>query len=337
MQGDLEGSSANATAPDTTAEPTTAPDTGSTEAGSLAVESPSDDAEATSQPTPDSEESAEDDGDDEGTETTGEQTEEQKRLSRRERQRLREEERLHKAVADAIAERDRVANEAAERQLAEDMARKAREESQKRFVEYKGEQGENERLASEIADLNRQIRAEIANPAGVDLDDLEAQVSQKEARLADIQKAQGFEGAIREDIWNGIEAHMLTPLQWPEFSDQAARQRFLTTPGGIAGAWNTAREVLTAAIEARKDAEIATLKSDHESEVKTLREEMRGGRVRAGAEEVSDTTSGGAAAIADGALTPDRYSRMTSEQRAKLRSTPEGRAQIDRMVRAGAA
>ena len=125
----------------------------------------------------------------------------------------------------------------------------------------------------------------------------------------------------------------MSPLAWPEMADAAAKQRYMTAEGGIAGALNVLRGVVVAAVESRKNAEIEGLKKVHDSETATLREEMRGWRVRAGAEEVSDTTSGGAAATSGGALTPERYARMTFEERQKLKATPAGRAQIDNMTR----
>ena len=333
MQVDPSGSVAEATAPDTTAEPTTAPDTGSTVGDSSAVESPSDEANAPDQPTPDSDDSAEDDGTDEGTE----QTEEQRRLSRRERQRLREQERIDQAVNERVAAREREQTETAERQQREAAAQKAREQSAREFAAYIGEEGESDRLGAENAELYDRLRTEIGSLDQEQFDEIDQKIQSNKARLADISRAQGFQEKIGANIWNGIEAHVMSPLAWPELSDPAAKRRYITAEGGIAGALNVLKDVLVSATEARKDAEIDALKKSHATEVSTFREEMRGYRVRAGLEEVPDTTSGGTAAADGLTLTVDRYSRMTSEQRAELRKTPEGRARIDRMTRTGAA
>ena len=331
MQPDPTGSVSGVTAPDTTAEPSTAPETGPTAGGSPAVESQSDEAtEPSQQPTP-GDEPAEDDGEDEGIDS--EQTDEQKRLSRRERQKLREQERIDKAVQSAIAVRDREATEAAERQKRETEAAAARAASAKEFAEYVGADGESDRLSTEIGELHKRLRAEIGTLTQDEFDELEADIRTRETRIADITRARGFQDKIAANIWNGIEAHMLHPLGWSEFSDQATRAKFLGAEGGIAGAWDVARDVLVAAVEGRKDVEIKALKESHASEVATLRDEVRGWRVRAGAEEAPDTTSGGSAATSGSALTPQRYAAMTFEQRQKLRSTPEGRAAIDAMSR----
>lgn len=334
MQPDPTGSAAPAPEPDTAPSPADALATSEpTDAGLSDAEDRAGDDAAGSTPTPD-DESAEDDGDDEGTETTGEQTEEQKRLSRKERQRLREQERIDKAVADAIAVKERERQEQAETAKREADAEKARAERAKKFAEYIGEAGEVDRLNSEIGDLNRRVRGEIGTLTQEQFDQIEADIRTKEARIASIQQAQGFEGAIREDIWNGIEAAMYRPLAWPEFADPATRQRFLSSPGGIAGAWDTARDVLNAAKDAERDAALAERDKKHAADKATWESELRTWRVRAGAEEVPDTTSGGAAAISDaGVLTPERYAAMSFEDRQKLRSTEAGRRQIDAMAR----
>ena len=332
MHGDLEGSSPDATAPDTATEATAAPDTGSTEVASSVAEGQSEDAEEAGQPTP-GDESAEDDGDDEDA-ATGEQTEEQKKLSRRERQRQREQERIDKAVAEAVAESKRQEAEQAEVAKRAADAKKAREQAAREFAEYIGDEGEPERLAQEVGDLYRQIRNDIATLTQDELDKIDGEIKSKESRIADITKARGFQDKIANNLWNGIEAQMLRPLSFPEFADQATKQRFLGAEGGIAGAWDVAREVIRSAVRAEADAEIATLKADHESEVKTLREEMRGWRVRAGAEEVADTTSGGTAVNGTGTYTRERLRQMMA--------TPEGmdeyrrnRAEIERQEAAG--
>lgn len=303
--------------PDTTAESSVAPDPGPTADGAPAVESRSGDETTAPEPTP-GDEPAEDDGDGEGTEDDGEQTEEQQKLSRRERQRLREQERIEREVAERLAAKEREATEAAEREKREAEARKAREQAAREFAEYIGEPDEDARLRDEIADLNRQIRSEVANPNGADLDALEAKVSKAEARLAEITRARGFQDKIAANLWNGIEAHVMSPLQWPEFSDPATKQRYLGAEGGIAGALGVLKDVLRTAWQAEVDAERAETKKQHDSEVATLREELRGWRVRAGAEEVPDTTSGGPA-VSSGAMTRTEFMRLPKEQKDRMR------------------
>jgi colicin import membrane protein len=337
VQPSPAGTAAETPAPDTAGTPADALPVEPTSDGGSSVESQSTDQATESEtPTPEDDISAEDDGEDEGTEV--EQTEEQKRLSRRERQRLREQERIDKAVEERIAAREREREQAEAEKQRQAQTQEARETAAKEFAEYIGEPGESDRLTAEIADLNRQIRSEIADPRGVDLDDPEkgllAQVAKKEARQAEIARAQGFQAKIANNLWNGIEAHVMSPLQFPELAgDQAAQARFLGAEGGIAGALKVAREIIRTKALAEKDAEIATLKESHQTALKALEADRNGWRVRAGGSEVADTSAGGQAALSGQLLTPERYAHMTFDQRQKLRSTPEGRAQIDAMSR----
>lgn len=342
MPDDLAGSSVEATARDTATDASAAPDSGPTAEASLVAEGQSDAADAADRPTPESDEDAAEDGDDDegqDSEATAEQTEEQKKLSRRERQRLREQERIEREVAERLAAKEREQAEAAERQKREAEAQKAAAERQQRLAAFIGEPdapgkpGTLAQLDQEIADLNRQIRAEITDPKGADLDALSAQVAEREARRDRLRENRTMVGEIEDLVWSAFGTDFASAAAFPEFSDPADKARYLRAEGGVRGALGVLRDVVRAAVTAEKDAEIAKLKAEHDSTVKTLREEMRGWRVRAGAEEVPDTTSGGQAATSGGVLTPERYAAMSFEDRQKLRATPEGRRQIDEMSR----
>lgn len=261
--------------------------------------------------------------------------EEQKTRSerRRENRIKREQERIEQAVADRLAAIERERTEAAEATKRKEAAKKAREAAAKEFAVYVGEDGEADRLNAEIADFTRKIRAEVADPQGVDTDELEAEIARREGRLSEIQKGQKHHDAVAQNIWNGIEAHIYSPLSWPELADQATKQRYLQAPGGIAGALSTLKEIVVASVEARKDAEIAEITKAHAAKVATLEDAVREWRVRAGGAEVVDTTSGGSAVAISGVLTPERYAGMTTEERQKLRATSDGRRQIDEMSR----
>jgi hypothetical protein len=334
VQPDSNESAAESSAQDTTAESSAAPESGPTVDDSSAVESQSGDTADDSTPTPESDDSAEDDGEDEEPE----QTEEQKKLSRRERQKLREQERIDKAVEERFAAKEREAQAAEAEKQRQAQTQQAREAAAKEFAEYIGEDGETDRLNAEIADLNRQIRAEVSDPQGADLDGddgLLAQVAKREARLAEIQRAQGFQQKIANNIWNGIEYEILSPLQFPEFaSDPAAQARYRGAEGGIAGALKVAREVIRAAAIAEKDAEIVKIKESHQTAVKALEADRNGWRVRAGGEEVADTSAGGQAANGGGVYTRERLRQMM-ETPAGMAEYRRNKSEIERQERAG--
>lgn len=310
-----------APAPDTVAEPSPAPDPGPTEDATPAAESPSEGEQPSETPTPESEDPAEDDGDTEGDDPA--QTDEERKLSRRERQRIREQERIDKAVEERIAAREREREQAEAEKTRQAQTQEARAAAAKEFAAYIGEDGETDRLTNEIAELNRQIRSEVADPQGVDLDHPEtgllAEVAKKEARLAEIKRAQGFQEKIANNLWNGIEAHVMSPLQFPEFAnDPAAQARFVGAEGGIAGALKVAREVIRAAVVAEKDAEIEGLRKTHTSEKAALEADRNSWRVRAGGSEVADTSAGGAAALS-GAMSRAEFMALPKERKDQIR------------------
>lgn len=328
---------ADSAAADTTATSTDALATEPTSADGSTVESQGTDQATSDTPTPEDESSAEDDGDTEGDDPA--QTDEERKLSRRERQRIREQERIDKAVEERIAAREREREQAEAEKTRQAQTQEARAAAAKEFAAYIGEDGETDRLNAEIADLNRRIRSEVADPQGVDLDHPEtgllAEIAKKEARLADITRAQGFQEKIANNLWNGIEAHVMSPLQFPEFAnDPAAKARFVGAEGGIAGALKVAREVIRAAAIAEKDAEIEGLRKTHTSEKAALEADRNSWRVRAGGSEVADTSAGGAASNGAVIYTRERLRDMmrTDSGMAEFR---RNRAEIERQEAAG--
>lgn len=285
-------------------------------------------------PTPD-DTSAEDTGDTEGTEDPEDQprNDEERKLSRRERQRLREAERVQQAVADALAQKEReaaTAKEAADRQAKID---KQLAERRERYSKFVGTPEIVQSLTAERDALNRQIRDEIVNPQGVDIDALAVQVAAKDAELARLTDNQSYEGVIREEIWAQIEDGYAFPATFPELAnDPKAKAAYLHAQGGIPGALTVLADTIRSAKDREWQTKIDAQTKAHQSELKALQADRDGWRVRAGGGELSIEESGTPSYPA-GTLTPERYAAMDSTDRAKLRSTPEGRAQIDAMSR----
>jgi hypothetical protein len=274
--------------------------------------------------TPESSDDGDDDHDPETEPSEGDTPEEAKSKAqkRRERRQQREQERIDRAVEERIAAKERERQAETDRQQREAEAQKAREERTKRFAAYIGEDGETDRLTAEVNELNRRIRAEIATIDQDSLDKIEADIRSKEARIASIREARGFEGEIRQDIWNGIEGQILSVLRHPEFADQATKARYLNAEGGIAGALDVYREVVREAAKSEAAAEIAEIKKAHATEKASLEAVARDWRIRAGGEEVPDTTSGGSAGVGTEVFTRERLRQMMQ--------TPEGIAEYRR-------
>lgn len=310
--------------------------TESSEAATPADVTHGDTAEQTTDTEPAADTPEPDDGDDAETEPSeGDSPEEAKSKAqkRRERQRQREQERIDRAVAEAVAQRERERETAEQQRQQTEQAAKAREEREKALAQYKGEPGEVERLQGEVTALHKRTLTEIATLTQDDVDQITADIAQRETRLQSIAQAQAFEGEIRQDLWNGIEKHVLSVLNYPEAADPAVRQQILTAEGGIAGVWATARGALVAMKDAERDTALKAQADKHAVEMKAAMADRDAWRVRAGGAEAADMTSGGAAATAAGELTPARYQAMDPTDRMKLRQTPEGRAKIDAMTR----
>lgn len=271
------------------------------------------------------------------------QTEEEKSKAqrRRERRQAREQERIQQAVAAEIAQREQrqqqEATTRAQQKATEDAAR-ARQEKLAAFLgtpDAPEKPGTLAALRSEIDDLNRQIRSEMVNPAGADLDALAAQVSEKESSLTRLTENNRMAAEIENLVWSTFETDFVSATAFPELADPATKNRYLRAEGGVRGALGVFRDAIIAAKDAEKASELAALTTKHQSQVKALEADRAAWRARAGGAEVADTAPGGAPISAGGlALTPERYAAMSYEDRQKLRSTPEGRRQIDDMTRA---
>lgn len=248
---------------------------------------------------------------------------------------------LVKAEVDKI-EADRKSDEEAKARDARTAeAVKARQE---KFAGYLGTPESNQALQNEISQLSVDLAAVTTDP-DIDTDpekiqrskDLAASLQTKRADLARLVENNQMSDLIWEDIWSTVGDDFASAAAFPELAkDTRLQTRYLKAEGGVRGALNVLRDILQADWKAASDAEIAELKKAHKVELDAALLDAKTWRQRAGGSEL-DGVGAGAPSYAPGVLTPDGYSRMTSEQRQKLRSTPEGRAQIDRMVRAGAA
>lgn len=304
------------------------------------VESPGVGPAIVSEPTPD-DTSAEDPGETEGTESEDDQprSEEEKKLSRSERRRLREQERIDKAVADAIAASKREAEQAEEVRKNQERIQQAIKARQERLAKFVGTPESLQTLSTEIDTLNRQIRSELVDPKGADLDALADQVAQKEFERSRLQENQQYEGVIRDEIWTQIESDYAFPATFPELAnDSKAKAAYLNNPQGIRGALTTLAETIRSSKDREWQAKLDAATRESDSKIKALEADRNGWRQRAGGGGDS-VEEAGTPAYSAGTLTPERYAAMSSTDRAKLLSTVEGRNQIDAMMqrRSGAA
>jgi hypothetical protein len=331
---DPTGSAVTSADAGTTAASPDASDSGSTPAEAVGVESQPSESTTDQTPTPDDSSSAEDSG--EGTDDPDDQprNDDERKLSRRERQRLREAERVNQAVADALAQKEReaaTAREAADRQAKIDAQLKERRDKYGQFV---GTPETIQTLDTEIADLNRRIRSELANPTGVDLDSddpasLVNQVAAKEAQKAKYTENQSYEGLIRDEVWAQVEDGFAFPATFPELAaDPKAKAAYLHAQGGIPGAMTVLANTIRAAKDAEWQAKADAQAKTHQSELAAIKADRDGWRVRAGGGELSVEEAG--APATDGHWTRERLRNLTPEEYRKHRVS------IERAAAAGA-
>lgn len=278
--------------------------------------------------------------DDEDDESSEGQTEEEKSRSqqRRERRRAREAERIQQAVNEALAaaETRRQADETRRQQEAQ--SQEAVKQRVERFQERlgvpdaEGKPGTLALLQAEIDEANRQIRAELTSPTGADLDALTTQAAAAEGKRARLLENNELASDIQDFIWGQInEGGFGRAGEIPEMAADANVLKRYFGAKDIHQANLLLAQTVREATARAKDAEIAKLKADHAAQVKAVTDERNTWRARAGG-AASDTVTGGQAAAAPGALTPQAYAEMSYEERIKLRSSPEGRARIDAMT-----
>ena len=273
---------------------------------------------------------------DEGEESLPETaTEEEKTRAqkRRERRQAREQERIDKAVQERYEQAERVREAKAATEAAEAKTKAEAEAWQKRFGALIGTPEERATLQTEINDLlSTTIGVDWQEATAEELDRVKTandQISAKRARLTELQKNQELYSEL--DTFQFEQSRAL----FASLADKLPadhRATYLQSRD-----LDTALTRLEAGIVAR---EAARHESDKAAAVKAVTAELE--KERAAHSATRTSAPGGGSAMATGGtgssgsggeLTPERYSRMSFEERQKLRSTPEGRAQIDAMSR----
>jgi len=296
---------------------------------------PTDDTAASD---PDAEvDASEDDDGDELPETATEE-EKTKAQKRRERRQAKEAERINAAVQAEIERREREREAKTHQETADKAQQQAADAWRKEFGELIGTPEVHQTLNNEIADLTREIVALRPYADGTDLDVLE----QKQTTLNE-KIAQRDTLAANQKIYDKIDQYQFAMTQ-----DIYAR-RAASLPTEHARLYlqatdpDTALARLEAGIVAR---EAAKAKAAQDAAVKAVTAELEKERAAHAATRTGGPGSGpvpatgGSGGSSNGrSLTPERYAAMDSSERAKLRSTVEGRAQIDAMMqrRSGAA
>ena len=172
-------------------------------------------------------------------------------------------------------------------------------------------------LTREIDDLNRQIRSELTDPKGADLDALAVAVAEREGAKSRLIDNNGMAGTIEEMVWDTFSAEFQSLAMRPEIAgDPAKQQRYLNAPGGVKGAVNTLCDMVAASVEARKDAEIAEIRTKAAQELKAMTADRDIHRFNAGAGPAPETVG---AATASGALTRQQFMALPQEQKDKIR------------------
>lgn len=316
---------------ESTADPSSAVTPDSTDAGD-AVESPVAGDDSAPSPTPEGDTSAEaGEGEDDDEPKPDETPDERKTRSQRRKERLEQQIEQRVQAALAKSESERKATEA-QQQTAEQarQAALARQQALHQYIgvpDAPGRPGTLTTLRNEIDTLNRQIRSELTQPQGADLDALTQQVAEREARFERTRENLAMSSQIEEYVWSQLGNDFASAAQFPELaSDPAKQSAYLNAQGGVGGALRVLADTIRSAKDAEKTAALKDLSDKHSAEVKALRSEVSNWRVRAGAEEVPDVGTGRAATGGPG-LTLERYRSMTTEERLAL--TP---AQRDAMV-----
>ena len=303
-----------------------------------------DESEQAATPTDDTSaegEVSESEGDDDGEEQLPESaTEEEKTESqkRRERRQAKEAERIERAVAERFEAAERAREAKAAQEAAEATQRQAAEEYEREFSDFIGSPEARKALSDEIAALTRELVTMRPYEDGTDYEALE----QKQTALNE-KIAKRDEWDVNKEKLERVDSYWFAKIQ------DIYAKRATSLPTEHARLYlqatdpDTALTRLEAGIVAREAAKHA---ADKAAAVKTVTAELEKERAAHAATRTGGPGSGpvpatgGNGGSSNGrSLTPERYAAMDSSERAKLRSTVEGRAQIDAMMqrRSGAA
>lgn len=224
----------------------------------------------------------------------------------------------------ALAERDRLKAEADQREAADKAARE-------KFSKFFG-------TPEEVAELQKVARQPSQIVGDYDTaDEIAAKNKSNAERNAAQAKLDEFTGRWEmRDVVRAEERVRAYGEMAGEYETGATLEGVdaaaYRAAGSVTDALKVLRDSVWASAQAPLLAEIAELKEDL-----AMAESERNAAQAAAGGRAPGALSGGTGSSASGALTFERYSDMTSEDRRKMLATPEGRAAIDRMVRGGAA
>ena len=277
--------------------------------------------------------------DDEEDVSTESQTDEEKTRAqrRRERRQQRDQERINTAVAETLARERKVAADQTAKAEAERKQAEAQTNWHREFGDLVGTPEIRQGLQREINDLIAQVTGtgnvyEATAEAVEKLEAARVSLIEKRARLAELDTNQTtFSKIERYQFSLDAGAYVSKAESLPsEFGKQ------LMAAEGVP----QALDILERGIVAR---EAAKAKPEKDAAVEETRKHWQGmyekevsahASTRTGLAGAGPTPSGnGTASSSGGSLTPERYAAMSYDDRQKLRSTPEGRAQIDEMSR----
>lgn len=302
-----------------------------THGGETTEQTPTTDADT---PEPDS---SDDDAEDDEDTPPENQTEEQKSESqkRRERRQAREAKQREEAVEAEIARRERVREAEAAAAAADAKIKADAEAWHKRFGDVVGTPQRRQELDQQIEALTEEVGKLKPYAEGTDLDTLE----QKQTALSELvaERRRLNEG---KRLYDDIDQFQFAQTQSDYIAAGAdlppTHQQKLAASTTVPQALKAIKDGGIALGEARvsvvKDKEIAEWKGKYEKSEAALAAMRTGG---AGDGPSPNGRNGGG--YGSDELTYERYRSMTTQERIDLRSTPEGRARIDRMTQRASA
>lgn len=278
---------------------------------------------------------SEDDDESESLPETATDDEKTKSQQRRERREARQQKLINDAVAAA---REQERQELSAKASAEAVERVRADQEKAWTAEFGSLVGTPEiyqALDAEISDLTRQVTAIRPYAENADFDKLDQLQTRLDTKLAEkarlstnaetYRKIDEFQFAMTKGHYQAL-VNDIPPEHRPQFLASS------DVPTALA----RYKAGLLASVETKYQADKATaIKA-----VTELLEKERAAHAatRTGAPGSGPSlAAGGMSGGNGGSLTMERYRAMDSTERAKLRATPEGRAQIDAMTRRGAA
>lgn len=226
-------------------------------------------------------------------------------------------------VDKALSAKEQQAQAEATTRQQQETAQRAAQARSAAFAEHlgvpdaPGKPGTLSQFQQEYDEANRQVRSELVNPTGADLDALIAKAANAEAQIGRLRANNALVSAAEDYIWEQINQGGFARVgEIPEMAaNPEAVKRFLHGGHDVHQAHQILADTIRSSEQAKSTQALAALEAKHATQMKAVEADRNAWRVRAGGGEAT-TANGGTASLGSGGSVVQRLIREAGSPEA---------------------